>query len=285
MAGATLVHHEVRHPLRGLSAQERNARLRRVAEALTHPAIPEAERHHLYVTMHHGHWQGGIKLRDEGDQRLCATCLMAGDRHEDTAVHVAHGCPTARAVWAAIAQTWQEATSEPLDVADPTLTVLGLRPEQPGRGDGRAGARFRDREPAWRLLHAVTLLKLHQARTRAHMAYHDPKGSREPRQTKPRHILRAIRQRCAHMLCYEHAKAVHSSRTEPRAGPRQGAWYTFHRHWLATGVASMAKGGRPRLHLLTAAPPVSHAAPGSTHIRVGVALTPAKGIRRLLLLT
>ena len=44
-------------------------------------------------------------------------------------------------------------------------------------------------------------------------------------------------------------------RPEPRAGPRQGAWYTFHRHWLATGVASMAKGGRPRLHLLAAAPP------------------------------
>ena len=41
------------------------------------------------------------------------------------------------------------------------------------------------REPAWRLLHAVTLLKLHQARTRAHMAYHDPKGPREPRQAKP----------------------------------------------------------------------------------------------------
>ena len=41
----------------------------------------------------------------------------------------------------------------------------------------------------------------------------------------------------------------------------------------------MAKGGRPRLHLLAAAPPVSHAASGSTHIRVGVALTPAKGKR------
>ena len=48
---------------------------------------------------------------------------------------------------------------------------------------------------------------------------------------------------------------------------------------LATGVASMAKGGRPRLHLLTAAPPVSQATPGSTHLRVGVALTPAKGKR------
>jgi hypothetical protein len=44
-------------------------------------------------------------------------------------------------------------------------------------------------------------------------------------------------------------------------------------------VASMAKGGRPRLHLLAAAPPVSHATPGSTHIRVGVALTPARGKR------
>ena len=81
------------------------------------------------------------------------------------------------------------------------------------------------------------------------------------------------------MVCYEHAKAVHSTRAEPRSGPRQGAWYIFHKHWLATGVASMAKGGRPRLHLLTAAPPVSPATPGSTHLRVGVALTPAKGKR------
>ena len=39
------------------------------------------------------------------------------------------------------------------------------------------------------------------------------------------------------MVCYEHAKAVHSTRAEPRSGPRQGAWYTFHKHWLATGVA------------------------------------------------
>ena len=111
------------------------------------------------------------------------------------------------------------------------------------------------------------------------MAYHDPKGPREPRQAKPRHILRAIRQRCAHRLCYEHAKSVHSTRTEPKTGPRQGAWYAFHKHWLATGVASMAKGGRPRLHLLTSAPPASPAAPGSTHLRVGVALTPARGKR------
>ena len=50
--------------------------------------------------------------------------------------------------------------------------------------------------------------------------------------------------------------------------PETGAWYDFsHKHWLATGVASMAKGGRPRLHLhLTSAPPASPAAPGSTHL-------------------
>ena len=58
-----------------------------------------------------------------------------------------------------VARTWQEATSEPLDVTDPTLTVLGLRPKQPDGGDSRTEARYRAREPAWRLLHAITLLR------------------------------------------------------------------------------------------------------------------------------
>jgi len=263
--------------LDGLSTQERHARLARVAAALTHPAIPEEERHHLYVTIHHGHWQGGNK--GKGDQGLCATCLQAGASHEDTTTHVAHDCPTARAVWAAIAQTWQEATSEPLDVTNPTLTVLGLRPKPPDGATSLAKARYEAREPAWRLLHAVTLLKLHRARTRAHMAYHGPTGPHEPRQTKPKHILRAIRQRCTARLCYEHATATHSVRAEPKAGPRQGAWYIFHKHWISTGVASMAKGGRPRLHLLTAAPPVAPVAPNSVHVRVAAVLAPARGKR------
>ena len=47
-----------------------------------------------------------------------------------------------------------------------------------------------------------------------------------------------------------------------------------HRHRLHSH-----RGGRPRLHLLTAAPPVAPAAPGSVHLRVGVVLTPAKGKR------
>ena len=100
----------------------------------------EEERHHLYVTMHHGHWQGGNK--GKGDQSLCATCLQTGARHEDTTTHVAHDCPTARAVWAAIAQTWQEATSEPLDVTNPTLTVLGLSRVHV-RGGGRCSEQFK----------------------------------------------------------------------------------------------------------------------------------------------
>ena len=126
---------------------------------------------------------------------------------------------------------------------------LGLRPKPPDSASGPAKAEHTAREPAWRLLHAVTLLRLHQARTRAHMAYHNQTGPHEPHQTKPKHILRAIRQRCTARLSYEHAKAVHALRNEPKAGPRQGAWYRFHKQWISTGIASIAKGGRPRLHL------------------------------------
>ena len=104
-------------------------------------------------------------------------------------------------------------------------------------------------------------------------------GPHEPHQTKPKHILRAIRQRCTARLGYEHAKAIHSLRNEPKAGPRQGAWYCFHKQWISTGVASIAKGGRPRLHLLTAAPPAAPVAPGTVHVRVAAVLTPAKGKR------
>jgi len=141
----------------GLSAQQRRARLAKVAEAIAHPAIPEAERHHLYIhILHHGHWQGNHKCT--GDRRYCATCLQeTGDRHEEHAIHVSHDCATARAVWAAVADTWESATTEPLDVNDPTLTVLGLRPQPPDGALGRGRAKYYAREPAWRLLHAVTL--------------------------------------------------------------------------------------------------------------------------------
>ena len=111
------------------------------------------------------------------------------------------------------------------------------------------------------------------------MAYHNQAGLCEPHRTKPKHILRAIRQRCSARLAYEHAKATHSLRHEPKAGPRQGAWYCFHKQWITTGIASIAKGGRPRLHLFTAAPPTAPSAPGTVHVRVAAVLTPARGKR------
>ena len=90
----------------------------------------------------------------------------------------------------------------PRDGSWTTFLVLGCavyspRPPPEARpGSPHPSPReFEAREPAWRLLHAVTLLKLHQARNRVHMAYHDPKGSREARQARPKDILRAIRLR------------------------------------------------------------------------------------------
>ena len=111
----------------------------------------------MSINIHHGHWQGNQKCK--GDQRYCATCLQeTRDQHEEQVMHVSHDCPTARAVWAAVADTWEAATTKPLDVANPTLTVLGLRPQPRAGALGRDRARYYAREPAWRLLHAVTLL-------------------------------------------------------------------------------------------------------------------------------
>ena len=64
--------------LTGLSAQQRRARLAKVAEAIAHPAIPEAERHHLYVHIHHGHWQGTHKCT--GDRRYLLCHMPTGNR-------------------------------------------------------------------------------------------------------------------------------------------------------------------------------------------------------------
>ena len=143
-----------------------------------------------------------------------------------------HECPEAAEVWAGVARAWEATTSEPLDVSNPILTVLGLRPKPGPETPTQARQRFEAREPAWRLLHSVALLKLHQARNRVHMAYHDPKGSREARRARPRDILRAIRLRVTQRVQYERSKATHAARCEPRAAPRQRAWHRFNEHWL-----------------------------------------------------
>jgi len=49
------------------------------------------------------------------------------------------------------------------------MSIMGLRPEPGPSATKQARDRHAASEPAWRLLHAVTLLQLHQARTRVHM--------------------------------------------------------------------------------------------------------------------
>jgi hypothetical protein len=74
---------------------------------------------------------------------------------------------------------------------------------------------------------------------------------------------------------YEHDRAKHAMQGQPKPAPGKGAWARFHRHWIASGIASLGKEG-PRLNLLSAAPHTPPVAPGSTHIRVTAALLPAR---------
>ena len=143
----------------------------------------------------------------------------AGHKHEDTATHTAHECPVAREVWAKLARAWEDATGEHLDVTRPRLTVLGLRPTPPQAATPPDRARHKATEPAWRLLHAVTLLHIYQARNRVHMAHHAKNGPHDAKRATPRHILRAIKQRVAARVQYEHDRALHASREGPR-GPQ-----------------------------------------------------------------
>ena len=112
----------------------------------------------------------------------------------------------------------------------PRLTVMGLRPEPGPSAPKQARVRHAASEPAWRLLHAVTLLQLHQARTRVHMAHHAQGGPHEAKRATPRHILRAVRQRVAGQVQYEHDRAKHAMRGQPKPAPGKGAWARFHGH-------------------------------------------------------
>jgi hypothetical protein len=257
-----------------LSPPQRSRLLADLAAATTHWAVPAAERNHLLVTMHHGHLQGANKC--EGDRGWCATCLKAGHKHEDTATHTAHECPVAREVWARVAKAWEDATGERLDAAHPRLTVLGLRPAPPQTATPPDKARHKATEPAWRLLHAVTLLLLYQARNRVHMAHHAKHGPHDAKRATPRHILRAVKQRVAARVQYEHDRALHASREGPRLTGRTSAWASFHSHWIATGIANLRKGG-PRLNLLSPKPPAQPLPSNAVHIRVTATLCPARG--------
>ena len=92
--------------LDGLSAQERRARLAKVAKAITHPAIPEEERHHLYVNIHHGHLQGANKCK--GDQRYCATCLQTRNRCPVSGGFYGPGALARRRRWVRPTGRWEK---------------------------------------------------------------------------------------------------------------------------------------------------------------------------------
>ena len=193
-----------------------------------------------------------------------------------TATHAAHGCPAAREVWARVAKAWEDATGEHLDVSSPRITVLGLRPEPQQTATPPEKARHKATEPAWRLLHAVTLLQIYKARTRVHMAYHAEHGPHDAKRATPEHIVRAVKQRVTARVQYEHDRALHASRGQPAPSAHKSAWAKFIGHWVATGVASIRKGG-PHLNLLSPPPPAPQLPASAVHIRVTATLHPAKG--------
>ena len=177
-----------------------------------------------------------------------------------------------KGVWEPLAAAWQRATGDTVDVSSPLLTVAGLRLPPPEL-QGEALRRFRALEPAWRLSHSVALLQIHRARTRIHMAHH-AQPQREARRAAPRDILRAIKQRVAERLRFEHAKAKHA---DAHARDHK-AWLRFHKAWIATGVATLRKGVL-LLNVFSAPPPGATPEAGEVHIRVAAAHKPASGKR------
>ena len=154
--------------------------------------------------------------------------------------------------------------------------VLGLRPEPQQTATPPEKARHKATEPAWRLLHAVTLLQIYKARTRVHMAHHAEHGPHDAKRATPKHIVRAVKQRVTARVQYEHDRALHASREQPAPSAHRSAWAKFIGHWVATGIASIRKGG-PRLNLLSPPPPAPQLPASAVHIRVTATLHPAKG--------
>ena len=109
----------------------------KIARGLGHWAIPQEEALHLCETVHSGLMIGAHKC--SGDKALCAHCLKNGKRTEETAAHVHHKCPKAKAVWQVVIADWNEKTGDQVSTADLTAAVAGLRTCPPGvTGEARA---------------------------------------------------------------------------------------------------------------------------------------------------
>ena len=258
----------------GLGAEARRKRLADIAAGITHSAIPQEERHHLTITMHHGHLEGAkcaTISKVSADHALCPRCLMHGHRVEETAIHKYHECPVvADEVWKPLARTWRETTGETVNTTSPLLTIAGLRLEPPDL-DSATRTKWRALEPAWRLLHATALLQSHRARGSVHAACHAQPRRDMPKRAAPKAILSAIRHRFQQRLSHEHMRATHAASTCHDARAQ------FHRHWIATGVATTRAHG-PRANLFSRPPPTPPPAPG-VHIQVAAAYLPATRVR------
>ena len=201
--------------LAGLTEEEKRARVGKIAKGLGHWAIPQEEALHLCETVHSGLMIGALKC--SGGKAMCAHCLKNGKRTEETAAHVHHKCPKAKAVWQVVIADWNEKTGDQVSTADLTAAVAGLRTCPPGV-TGEAKAEWEAGEPAWRLLHAVTLHEIYRARCRTHAAYHaSPRTS--PKATSTKHVMRRIKLRLQQRIEYEHEKAKYARQHSHEEGP------------------------------------------------------------------
>ena len=143
-----------------------------------------------------------------------------------------------------------------------------------GRKDRPAGkAEWEASEPAWRVLHAVTLHEIYRARCRTHAAYHaTPQTS--PKAASTKHVVRRIKQRLQQRIEYEHEKAKYARQHSHEEGPMAA----FQRLWVTPGAVVITKQG-PKVALLS---PLQNKEPplrGGVHLKTVAIVEPVKGKR------
>ena len=235
--------------LDGVPKEKRRARIGEIAAGMNHWAIPQEEGMHLRETVHSGLLIGAVKCK--GDKALCAHCLKNGVRTEETAIHAHHKCPKAKAVWKIVIADWNDKMGDQVSASDVTATVAGLR-TCPDGVTGKTKEEWQRREPAWRLLHAVTLLEIYRARCRTHEAYH-AKTRSTPNATSGKEVVRKIKERLQQRVGGEYEKAKQAKQHSHEEGPMA----TFQKHWIRPGAAVFTVHG-PKVALLSPSPNKEH---------------------------